>query len=151
MGAFGHSAGAHLVLMLAMCPPSAGLEGDGGCSEFSSNVEAVVAASAPTRYRRSNADPAWSPAAYVNETRLPPMLLIHGTADATVPIAGTDEFVDALKKAGHDDVTYLRVEGANHGVAYEHNLDQTFRAMDAFFQRNLKPQTDANGGGGANR
>ena len=43
IGAFGHSAGAHLVMMLAMCPPSAGLEGDGGANEFSSKVTSVVA------------------------------------------------------------------------------------------------------------
>ena len=34
IGAFGHSAGAHLVMMLAMCPVSAGLEGDGGATSF---------------------------------------------------------------------------------------------------------------------
>jgi acetyl esterase/lipase len=143
IGGFGHSAGAHLVLMLAMCPPSAGLEGDGGASEFSSGLSCVVAASTPTCYGRGGADPAWSPITYVGQPRLPPMLLIHGTEDRTVPIAGTDEFVEALKKAGHEDVTYLRVEGADHGVAYEHNLDQTFRAMDALFERTLKPRPAA--------
>jgi len=145
IGAFGHSAGAHLVLMLAMCPPSVGLEGDGGANEFSSKVTSVVAASTPTRYRRNGADPAWSPTSYVNEKQLPPMLLIHGTADTTVPIAGTDEFVESLKQAGHNDVTYLRVEGANHGVAYEHDLDRTFRAMDEFFDRTLKDRKEAKG------
>jgi acetyl esterase/lipase len=140
IGAFGHSAGAHLVLMLAMCPPSAGLEGDGGANEFSSKLTSVVAASTPTRYGRNGADPAWSPMTYVGEPRLPPTLLIHGTDDRTVAIAGTDEFVEALKKAGHEDLTYIRVENAPHSVAYENNLDQSFRAMDAFFDRTLKPQ-----------
>ena len=96
-------------------------------------MTSVVVASTPTRYRRNGADPAWSPTSYVNEKQLPPMLLIHGTADTTVPIAGTDEFVESLKQAGHDNVLYLRVEGANHGVAYENNLDRSFRFMDGFF------------------
>ena len=91
----------------------------------------------------NGADPGWSPTSYINEKQLPPILLIHGTVDTTVPIAGTDEFVESLKNAGHNDVTYLRVEGANHGVAYEHNLDRTFQAMDEFFDRTLKDRKEA--------
>ena len=38
---------------------------------------------------------------------------------------------------------YLRVEGANHGVAYENNLDRSFRVMDGFFDRTLKERKEA--------
>jgi acetyl esterase/lipase len=48
IGAFGNSAGAHLVAMLGLCPPAAGLEGDGPLQEYSSMVEAVVCSATPT-------------------------------------------------------------------------------------------------------
>ncbi len=50
IGAHGNSAGAHLVAMLGLCPPSAGLEGDGPWQEHSSIVQAVVASATPTSF-----------------------------------------------------------------------------------------------------
>lgn len=50
IGAYGNSAGAHLVAMLGLCPPSAGLEGDGPWQEHSSMVQAVVASATPTSF-----------------------------------------------------------------------------------------------------
>ena len=50
IGAYGNSAGAHLVAMLGLCPPSAGLEGDGPWKEHSSMVQAVVASATPTSF-----------------------------------------------------------------------------------------------------
>jgi acetyl esterase/lipase len=138
IGAFGHSAGAHLVMMLAMCPPSAGLEGDGGWDNYSSMVNAVVAGSTPTQVLgRGLTNAKWVPMTYVSAD-VPPILLIQGTADRIVPVETVDEFVEALKKAGAKDVTYIRIEGGNHGVAYDQSLDVTKSAMDQFFERALK-------------
>ena len=50
IGATGNSAGAHLSAMLGLCPPSAGLEGDGPYLEHSSMVQAVVASATPTDF-----------------------------------------------------------------------------------------------------
>jgi acetyl esterase/lipase len=50
IGAYGNSAGAHLVAMLGVCPPSAGLEGDGPWQEHSSMVQAVVCSATPTSF-----------------------------------------------------------------------------------------------------
>ncbi|MHC4680255.1 MAG: alpha/beta fold hydrolase, partial [Planctomycetota bacterium] len=50
IGAYGNSAGAHLVAMLGVCPPSAGLEGDGPWQEYSSMVQAVVASATPASF-----------------------------------------------------------------------------------------------------
>lgn len=45
---------------------------------------------------------------------------------------------EALKKAGAKDVTFLKVEGAGHGVFTQHT-DETGPAMEAFFARTLNP------------
>lgn len=45
---------------------------------------------------------------------IPPLLVIHGTADRAVPIGPTDELVSALRLQGLD-VSYFRLDGAAHG------------------------------------
>ncbi|MCB1020254.1 MAG: alpha/beta hydrolase, partial [Acidobacteria bacterium] len=52
IGAFGHSAGAHLVALLGLTRPKDGLEGDGPNQEQSSAVQAVLAWAAPTDFAR---------------------------------------------------------------------------------------------------
>jgi acetyl esterase/lipase len=142
IGAFGHSAGAHLALMLAMSSDNKELEGDGGWDDYSSKVNAVVGGSTPTKAVpfASENNHYW-PVGNISAD-LPSMLLIHGTEDEIVPVRSVDDFVDNLKKAGMEDITYLRIEGGNHGVAYEFDLDKTRPAMDAFFERTLKKKAD---------
>lgn len=142
IGAFGHSAGAHLALMLAMSSDNKELEGDGGWDDYSSKVNAVVGGSTPTKAVpfASENNHYW-PVGNISAD-LPPILLIHGTEDEIVPVRSVDDFVDNLKKAGMEDITYLRIEGGNHGVAYEFDLDKTRPAMDAFFKRTLKEKAD---------
>jgi acetyl esterase/lipase len=140
IAAYGHSAGAHLVLMLAMCPNEAGLEGDGGWNEHSSAITSVIGGSTPTvvsaRMGGENAEK-YSPLTYIRKG-LPPMLLIHGTADTTVRVETADTFVEKLKATGFEDITYLKIENGNHGVAYEHSMDRSMRAMNEFLERTLK-------------
>jgi acetyl esterase/lipase len=142
IGAYGHSAGAHLVMMMALAGPEAKLEGDGPYQEFSSKLTSVAAGSLPvklnTRFAPEDKIMAWSPAGYV-KGGLVPMLVIQGTSDNVVPAAGTDAFIESVKAAGNADVTYLRIDepGAHHGVAYEQFMDRSFRAMDGFFERTL--------------
>lgn len=137
IGVFGHSAGAHLALMLAMTSKSDSLEGNGGWEDYSSSVSAAAAGSTPTHTReRALTDSAWAPITYVSD-ELPPILMIHGTEDEIVAVEEADDFVEKLKTAGMEDLTYLRIEGGNHGVAYEYNLDVTKPAMDKFFGRTL--------------
>lgn len=157
IGGYGNSAGAHLVAMLGLVGPDAGLEGDGPWQDQSSLLQAVCASAPPTDFLlwseglsrfgakgsllfgpretlRERAQKA-SPISYV-AAHAPPFLLVHGTADRTVDVAHSDRFVEALKKAGAKDVTYLRVEGAGHGVFTQHS-DVTHPAMQDFFQRTL--------------
>ena len=165
LGAYGNSAGAHLVAMLGLCPRSAGLEGDGSWQEHSSMVQAVVCSATPTNFpfkrretqertdstRRKSlmsslfAGPEEtlqqrlrqaSPMTYVTADA-PPFLIIHGTTDRTVPVSQSDELTKALREAGAKDVTYMRIDGAGHGV-FGQNIEQMGPAREAFFARTLK-------------
>ena len=119
IGATGNSAGAHLAVMLGVCPPSAGLEGDGPYQEYSSMVQAVVASATPANFlsamsdrqrERSNAQAARPPRK--NELRMeseevrakvspvtyatadaPPILLVHSISDRTVGVSHSDKLV----------------------------------------------------------
>ena len=142
IGAYGHSAGAHLALILGLCPPSAGMEGDGGWNDDSSGVTAVAGGSPPTVLPSRFGDPEkHSPSTYVSADALP-ILLIQGTADRIVQVDTTDDFVAKLKEAGAPDVTYVRIDGGNHGVAYDNYLDRSTAAMDQFFERTLRKRAD---------
>jgi acetyl esterase/lipase len=157
IGAFGNSAGAHLALMLALTTPDAGFDG-GLYPDHSSAVQALCAAAVPADlgvWVPSNGDPsegmsvflagssgslseraaAASPVRYVRADA-PPMLLIHGTDDTTVPVEPLDRFVAAMRDAGHPDLEYLRIEGAGHMVVHQHS-GETGPAMSAFFARVL--------------
>jgi len=137
---YGHSAGAHLALMLALCPASAGLEGDGPWSEHSSAVQSAVGGATPTDMRRRfDESEKYSPIDYVSADAVP-LLLIHGTEDEIVSVESVDLFVEQMKEAGAEDVTYVRIDGGNHGTAYDHHVGQSVRAMDDFFARTLKKE-----------
>jgi len=140
IGAFGHSAGAHLAVMLASSPPAPPIH-DAQCpwNDFSDHLTSVVGGSTPTVFpARFGDSKRYSPASWVSD-QMPPILLIQGTEDNIVPVAQVDDYVAKLKAAGAPDVTYLRIDGGNHGVAYEHFLDRTTAAITQFFARTLKP------------
>ncbi len=158
IGGFGNSAGAHLVAMLGLTGPDAKLEGDGPHPDQPSLLQAVCCAATPTNFpnwpngvqwfgrpggllagdRKSLAARAKkaSPITYV-EADAPPFLVVHGSADRTVDVSQGDAFVEALKKAGADDVTYIRIDAAGHGVFIQHT-EKTGPAMEAFFARTLR-------------
>jgi acetyl esterase/lipase len=152
VGGFGNSAGAHLVAMLGLAGREAGLEGDGPYQEQSSMLQAVCAAATPAdfanwgtprdtgRFSRllggagaTAAERArlLSPVTYANPAA-PPFLLIHGNADSTVPIAQPESLAKALRKAGARNVTFMIVDGADHG-AFTAASPMTRAAMMAFF------------------
>lgn len=147
IGGYGNSAGAHLVSMLGLVKPDAGLEGDGPYQDQSSLLQAVCASATPTDFSLfsgarggSSAVPPElmkkaSPITYVAKDA-PPFLLVHGTADTTVNVKHSDSFAEALKAAGAKDVEYIRIEGSGHGVFNQHSA-KTGPAMEAFFKRTL--------------
>jgi len=165
IGAYGNSAGAHLVAMLGLVGPDARLEGDGPYQEQSSLVQAVCCSATPTDFSNWGgpgksfrgestflAGPAEtladrkkraSPISYVSPDS-PSFLIIHGTADRTVPFSQGELFTAALKETGAKDVTFLKFEGAGHGVFGQHS-DETNPAMERFFARTLKGRQDDRG------
>jgi len=141
IGAYGNSAGAHLAVMLGLCPASAGLEGDGPWQEYSSIVQAVVASATPTRPRvRGGSEQdakKIAPMSYVT-ANAPPLLLVHEASDRTVAVSNSDDFIKALREAGAKDVTYMRYEdGSGHGT-FAANINETGPAREKFFERTLK-------------
>lgn len=157
IGAYGNSAGAHLVAMLGLVGPDAKLEGDGPYLDQSSLVQAVCCSATPTDFENWGAPgksfraestllpgpvetladrkKQASPISYV-AANAPPFLIIHGTADGTVPFAQGKRFADALKQAGAKDVTFVSFDDAGHGVFGQHS-EETHPAMAEFFARTL--------------
>jgi acetyl esterase/lipase len=159
IGAYGNSAGAHLVAILGLAKPSDGMEGDGPNRDQSSVVQAVLASATPTdflpwleskQYPGSALDPFFagpeetrakrvreaSPVTYARADA-PPFLLVHGTADRTVPIAQPQRLVNALRKAGAKEVRYMMFDNEGHGVFQSQRL-LTYPAMFAFFDAALR-------------
>ena len=80
-----------------------------------------------------------SPITYVSADA-PPFLLIHGTADRTVGVYHSDDFVKVLRDAGAKDITYKRYDGAGHNAFFA-NIEETRSAREAFFERTLKKES----------
>lgn len=139
IGVYGHSAGAHLSLMLACSADNKELEGDGPWQEFSSSVTCAAAGAPPTEIGNPNIPwakhPEWWPIGYFTP-KAAPMLILQGYEDPLVKEKLTTDYVQKMQKAG-GNVQYIRVHG-NHDVAYNAALEFTRPAMDAFFARHLK-------------
>jgi len=140
IGAYGHSAGAHLALMLAMAPKSADLEGDGGWDEESSSVNAVATGSPPTELGRDMpmAKREWWPIGYIGGDH-PPMLLIQGGTDRIVRPELTEDFIEKMKAKGAD-IQYLKIDDVGHSVAYDQSLEVTDPVIEGFLAEHLKPE-----------
>jgi acetyl esterase/lipase len=76
-----------------------------------------------------------SPVHYVSKDN-PPILIMHGTHDALVPFAQSEELVDALRKAGVD-ATLQKFPGAGHGGGVFHS-PAARNQIKTFFDKNLK-------------
>lgn len=113
---WGHSAGAHLALFAAGTQNDPAWEGEGGNAGAGTDAAVAVAYYAPTRLWRASegfspidtllggdgseeAVRAASPISYVGAD-FPPTALIHGSADATVPVAQSTLMYEALSEAG---------------------------------------------------
>lgn len=134
IGAFGGSAGGHLVSLLGTADASAGWD-TGAYENISSSISAVSEFFGPTNlqiefpgnekelmlsaFGQTNyADMAFaSPIAYIDPND-PPFLIFHGEEDTLVPIAQSEAFAAALQNAGIN-TTFVRVQNAGHTFHHE--------------------------------
>ncbi|MBI3660081.1 alpha/beta hydrolase fold domain-containing protein [Candidatus Acetothermia bacterium] len=133
MGAWGGSAGGHLVSLLGTTDASAGFEGNGGYADQSSRVQAVVDMFGPTDLPALFKNPASaqqvfrtsdknseilqraSPVNWVSKDD-PPFLILQGEKDDVVPPSQSQGFYDKLIATGVP-ATLVMVKNAGHGFA----------------------------------
>ena len=160
VGVWGESAGGHLVALLGTTAGVKELEGNGGNAEQTSRVQAVVdwfgptdmltmgpqaeppaspvaqliggpAAKNPEKARKA------SPLAYVSKDSAP-MLIMHGDQDKLVPLAQSERFAAALKKAGVDARLEV-IHGNGHGGPGFNNAESR-KLIESFFDKHLKAE-----------
>jgi acetyl esterase/lipase len=153
IGAWGYSAGGHLVSLLGTAGSVKELEGKGGWPEYSSRVQAVCTFSGPADFLKwgDKAHPAVvkllggrvndkkelaaSGSAVTHVTKdCPPFLIVHGDKDATVPFSQAESLNEVLKKAGVD-VTLLAIRDGSHTFG---NPPELVKAVSEFFDKQLK-------------
>jgi acetyl esterase/lipase len=163
VGAWGASAGGHLVALLGMAADAPDWDKVGGHPDQSSRVQAVCDYFGPADFtampessRALGADSAVgkllggalsekkeearraSPVLYASKDD-PPFLIVHGDEDRTVALDQSKRLEKALKNAGAD-VQLLVVKGGGHGFRGETEPSPTEvrDTVFSFFDRNLK-------------
>lgn len=150
IGVIGGSAGGHLAAMVAVTNPNDKLEPAEPYGEFSSQVKCAVDLYGPidltsrpsiSMFGKSNAEApelykAASPTTYLDKND-PPILIMHGTADTTVPLQQSELFAAALKKAGIEHELVI-VEGAPHTFHLQPKQKDLRPIVLGFFDKHLK-------------
>jgi len=148
IGVFGSSAGGQLALLLGTTADSGDPSASDPVLRESSRVAAVVAYFPPTdlsRWGNRRAFPAtaalteaeaaqYSPIRFVSSGAAP-SLIVHGDADAVVPMVEGETMYGALTKAGVP-ASFIRIEGAGHGFEGA-DLERANAAMVRWFDRHL--------------
>ena len=154
IGAWGASAGGHLVAMLGLTAGNEALEGNLGNPDQSSAVQAVVDWFGPTDFltlgpretrtqflggdalEHPDKANAASPVRFVN-SNAPPFYIAHGDEDPLVHYSQSVTFAESLEKAGVE-TTFITVLGGKHGGAKFSRPDEIAR-LESFFSKHLKP------------
>ena len=152
IGAWGHSAGAHLAALLGTSGNAPALEGSVGETGVSSAVQCVVDVSGPTDlvialdHRSEGAFKQWlgaegdelrrlarqaSPVTWIDGAD-PPCLIVHGQDDVVVPVEQATGYARALEQAGVS-VRLVLLEDTGHSVG----SSTAYRAMAAFLDEHL--------------
>lgn len=161
IGAWGNSAGGHLVSLLGVTDAGDGFEGSGGYADQSSRVQAVVDGYGPADLIQDFAGfSAWgnrvfgvteqsshiitraSPVTHVSSDD-PPFLIVHGEDDALVPPSQSEILYQRLTAAGVP-ATLVMVENASHGLkpvvgdTINPSRSEITRIIADFFDEHLK-------------
>jgi acetyl esterase/lipase len=150
IGVIGGSAGGHLATMVGVTGPSDGLDPAGPYGDQSCAVNCVVDLYGPAEFgsrdiailrkTRSEAPElykAFTPLTWLDKND-PPFLILHGTADETVPLAQSELLAAALKKHGVERHLEI-VEGAPHTFHLQPKEMDLRPIVLAFFGKHLKP------------
>jgi acetyl esterase/lipase len=149
IGVIGGSAGGHLAAMLAVTGPDDGFEPkeDPG---ISTRVQAAVPMY-PGRAAGMDRDHVMFPgklsempdvyraAAPINHVTRddPPILILHGTADTTTPLSGSQRFAEKLEEVGVEHRLVV-VEGAAHSFDLQPSQRDLRPLVVGFFDQHLK-------------
>jgi len=149
VGAIGESAGGHLVVLLAVTGPEAGLDPAGPYGEFSCRIQAAVDMYAPIRMttdrpmlgkNQSEAPELYRqarPTTHLDKSA-PPFLIFHGTADKNVSPDHSTYWAEQLTKAGIDHQLVL-VEGAGHSFDLQPPQRDLRPLVLSFLHQYLRP------------
>jgi acetyl esterase/lipase len=153
IGAIGGSAGGHLTALLAASSNVPELDPPGSYAEYSCAIQCAVPMygaaevrdrpsarimigktfeEAPEAYRLA------SPADLV-DPQDPPCLILHGTADKTVPVEQSEILARALEKVGVEHELII-IEGAPHSFHLQPKQRDLRPLVLGFFDKHLKPQ-----------
>jgi len=158
----GDSSGAHTALMAAITGD--GTFDNGTYKELSSNVNCVIDWCAPTDLDLFNYYPSWlevgdaegiggtllggadmhenpdlaltaSPMTYItDDNKIPPILIMHGSADNIVPFNQSVRLFEKLKET-NKDVEMYKIEGGMHGVGGGFTSDASIDLMLDYINR----------------
>lgn len=158
----GGSAGAHLALLAAFAPSTRN-PGNDELSALSSSVKAVVDMWGPSDLAAPwDGNPAGypeegkatienflgtsfasNPSLFSNASPIhaatassPPVLIFHGTEDATVPPDQSQRLKERLLALGRQ-VSLVPLVGEKHGVAQRANWEKVYSELDLFFKKYL--------------
>ena len=154
IGVIGGSAGGHLAAMVTLTGPDAGLDPAEPLSTFSCQVQCGVDLYGPGDLTLANKDSVmigkpiasnleeYKKASPVYQATAgdPPLLILHGTADKTVPMEQSKVLDAALTKAGIEHQLVF-VEGAPHSFHLEPKQQDLRPLVIGFFDKHLKPET----------
>lgn len=148
IGTIGGSAGGHLATMVAVTGPD--LDPASPYGEYSTKVRCAVDLYGPAdlenwkdiaALRKSRKD---APELYKQFSILthldkddPPILILHGTADTTVPVSQSESLAAALKKHGIEHHLEI-IEGAPHTFHLQPKQKDLRPMVVAFFDKHLK-------------
>jgi acetyl esterase/lipase len=127
----GGSAGGHLSMLVAATASDDSINQHGhyvdqsnavSCilnfyGEFDVRGQSVTPFMGASRSEKKEFETMASPVTYFTES-LPPMLIVHGTGDETIPVERSRELVSFLHELG-SVYEYIEVEGAPHGFDFQ--------------------------------
>jgi acetyl esterase/lipase len=151
VGVIGGSAGGHLASMVGVTGPADGLDPPSPYADQSCAVNCVVDLYGPAdlsdrneiavlRKTRSEAPElykAFSVVSHLDKSD-PPFLIMHGTADTSVPLSQSQLLAAALTKAGVENKLEI-IEDAPHTFHLQPKQKDLRPIVLAFFDKHLKP------------